>query len=137
MVSVPLQWWYSTSFLVVVAKAMRWPKNFAISRKSKVESRIVSTVENRPKLSRLCFAFDFRERRSETTEIIENFDICQKFRYIFDIVDIRRYIYQKYTGIFDINHQFLTIFRAILTIFRAKIDDLCQKFRYIFDIYTV
>ena len=34
--------------LGLASKAMRLPKNFAISRKSKVESRIVSTVENRP-----------------------------------------------------------------------------------------
>ena len=47
---------------------MRLPKNFGISRKSKIESRFVSTVENRPKLSRLYFAFDFRESVTETTE---------------------------------------------------------------------
>ena len=55
---------------VVSTKAMRLPKNFGISRKSKVESRIVSTVENRPKLSRLYFAFDFRESVTETTETL-------------------------------------------------------------------
>ena len=33
-------------------KAMRLPKNFAISRKSKVESQIVSTVETGPKENR-------------------------------------------------------------------------------------
>ena len=45
------------------------------------ESRKFSTVENRPKLSRLYFDFDFRKSLTETTEIIEIFDICRKFRY--------------------------------------------------------
>ena len=68
---------------------MRLAKIFGISGKSKVERRKFLTVENRPKLSRLYFGFDFRENLTETTEIIENFNICQKFRYIFDIFDIR------------------------------------------------
>ena len=38
--------------LCVTTKAMRLPKNFAISGKSKVESRIVSTVETGPKENR-------------------------------------------------------------------------------------
>ena len=32
---------------------------------SKVESRKISTVENRPKISRLYFAFDFHENKSK------------------------------------------------------------------------
>ena len=43
---------------------------FRESQKSKVESQIVSTVKNRPKLSRLYFAFNFRESVTETTETL-------------------------------------------------------------------
>ena len=66
---------------------MRLPKNFGISQKSKVKIRTLS--ENRPKLSRLLFAFNFRESLTDTTESFGNFDICQKC--------------QKYTGILKID----------------------------------
>ena len=76
----------------VNSKAMRLTEIFDFRQFPIAESQKFSTVENRPKLSRLYFDFNFCENLTQTTEIIENFDICQKFRYIIDIFDIRRYL---------------------------------------------
>ena len=67
-----------SSFVNALNKAMRLPKNFAISQKSKVKSQWFLTVKNCPKLSHLYFAFDFRESVTKTTKSFENFDISQK-----------------------------------------------------------
>ena len=58
---------------VFESSALRWPKFFAISLKSKVEGQKFLTVKNHPKISRLISTFDFRESLNETNEIIKSF----------------------------------------------------------------
>ena len=67
-------------------KAMRLPEIFAFQQFPIAESQKFLTVKNRPKLSHLYFAFDFRKNLTKTTKIIKNFDICQKFRYIYRLM---------------------------------------------------
>ena len=81
----------------VVIKPVDLPKNFGISRKSKVESWTLSDGWNKSGILTLVSNVQkFCKTKTETTEIIKNFVICQKFRYIFDIFDIRRYMSKIY-----------------------------------------
>ena len=66
-------------------KALRWPKFFAISQKSKGESRKFLTVENRPKISCLIFAFGILQNLPKILAKIgfkkfKNFENWQKFQ---------------------------------------------------------
>jgi hypothetical protein len=84
---------------------MRLAKNFGLS--TFPVFRHCPTFDGRNKSGILTLVSNvrkFRETETETTEIFENFDICRKFQYLFDIFgifDIWRYIYKKYTGIFE------------------------------------
>ena len=66
---------------------------------AKVKRHQFLTSKSCPKLSRLYFAFNFCKSLTETTKIIKNFSICQKFQYIFHIFNIWRYL-SKIDGYF-------------------------------------
>ena len=82
-------------------KAMRLPEIFDISGKSKVKSgkSKIFKGQKSSETKLLFFCFDLRKSPTKTTK---TFSICRKFRYTFDIFDIRRYMSKIDNIVFDI-----------------------------------
>ena len=62
--------------IVIFTKAMHWPEISVIPSFAKIDLTGIPTVENRPKISCLISAFDFRESLNETNKTVLVF---QKF----------------------------------------------------------